>query len=66
MAFDWILAGAASFEISRLEERLRIYEAALIRIRDEEGKVCDDFGSCDHVACQSSYNASLIADAALR
>ena len=66
VTFDWILAGAASAEIARLQEQCERYEAALIQIRDNEGTVCDDFGHCDHAACRSSYRAWLIADRALR
>jgi hypothetical protein len=64
--FDWIMAGIASGEIDRIAQRCRIYEEALLRIRNEEGKVCDDFDRCDHASCRSSYNAWLIADQALR
>lgn len=41
-------------------------EAALQRIKDECGRVCTDFELCTHRACQSSYEAWAIADAALR
>jgi hypothetical protein len=40
--------------------------AALERIRSQCGKVCDDFELCRHRACQSSYEAWSIADAALK
>jgi hypothetical protein len=39
---------------------------ALTRIRDDEGRVCAEYEVCTHLACQSSYNAYAIADAALR
>jgi len=42
------------------------YRTALKRIRDEEGKVCDHYDSCIHVACSSSYKAYVIADMALK
>lgn len=45
------------------------YEAAvdaLEQIRTQEGNVCDQYEICEHVACQSSYGAWAIADAALR
>ena len=66
MDFDWIMAGIASGEIDRIAQRCRIYEDALLRIRNEEGKVCKDFDLCDHASCRSSYSAWLIADQALR
>ena len=43
-------------------ERLR---AALRRITDQ-GRVCSEFESCHHVACQSSYEAWSVADTALK
>jgi hypothetical protein len=48
--------------------RLPDYEAAvdaLEKIKSEEGKVCDQYEMCEHRACQSSYGAWAIADAAL-
>jgi len=48
-----------------LQERIAFLEAALQRIKDEEGKVCDNFELCDHRACQSSCSAWFIAEAAL-
>jgi hypothetical protein len=65
MSFDWIMAGIAAGDMARLEERCRMYEEALIRIRDNEGVVCNDFGSCDHAACRSSFDSWAIADQAL-
>ena len=53
-------------EFETLHRRASFYLAALERIRDECGRVCDDFESCRHRACQSSYQAWSIADAALR
>lgn len=44
-------------------ERLR---ATLQRIKDDCGRVCDTFELCTHRACQSSYEAWAIADAALQ
>ncbi len=41
------------------------YRTALKRIRDEEGKVCDDFATCIHPACNSSYRSYAHADVAL-
>lgn len=40
--------------------------AALRRIHDESGKVCDTFEVCTHRACAASYTAWAIADAALK
>lgn len=39
--------------------------AALRRIHDESGKVCDEYEVCTHRACAASYTAWAIADAAL-
>jgi hypothetical protein len=38
---------------------------ALKKIRDEEGRVCEEFEICKHTACRSSYAAWEIADRAL-
>lgn len=40
--------------------------AALARIRDECGKVCSEYETCSHIACQSSHVAWEIAAEALR
>ncbi|MFA5532713.1 MAG: hypothetical protein WDA13_03935 [Candidatus Shapirobacteria bacterium] len=39
---------------------------ALQKIRDEEGKVCNDYENCEHTACRSSYNSWAIADKTLK
>jgi hypothetical protein len=41
------------------------FQAALQEIRDTQGKVCTGYELCDHIACQSSYTAWVIADTAL-
>jgi hypothetical protein len=41
------------------------YSAALEKIRDEEGHVCENFLECNHASCDSSYAAWAYADAAL-
>jgi hypothetical protein len=46
----------------RLRRQLAGAVEALRRIKDEEGKVCDQFEVCDHRACNSSYAAWAIAD----
>ncbi len=43
-------------------ERLKAF---LMRIHESEGKVCQDYDICEHVACASSYGAWAYADAAL-
>lgn len=48
-----------------LQQRIAKLEAALKLIKDEEGKVCENFGSCTHRACNSSCAAWMIADEAL-
>ena len=40
--------------------------AALQRIKDHSGKVCAEFETCEHNACQASFTAWSIADAALK
>lgn len=39
--------------------------AALVEIRETEGRVCAEHDTCTHPACQSSYAAWAIADEAL-
>lgn len=41
------------------------YERALRHIRDDLGKVCNDYADCSHEACSDSYAAWAAADAAL-
>jgi hypothetical protein len=53
-------------EFETLHRRASFYLNALQRIHDECGHVCDDFETCIHRACQSSYEAWAIADAALK
>lgn len=38
---------------------------ALQMIKDKQGRVCEQFEICTHVACHSSYASWFIADAAL-
>jgi hypothetical protein len=40
--------------------------AALKEIKEQEGRVCEDFELCTHSSCRSSYSAWAIADSALR
>jgi hypothetical protein len=44
----------------------QIAVAALREIREKYGKVCEEYLTCKHVACESSYGAWAIADEALR
>ena len=60
------IAGQSILEQSELTEMVERLRAALQRIKDESGRVCDEFELCTHVACQSSYHAWSVADAALR
>ena len=39
---------------------------ALETIKRDEGKVCEQYETCTHLACSSSYSAWAIADATLR
>lgn len=50
---------------TELQERIEFLEAALRRIKEQEGKVCENFELCTHRACASSYAAWVIAEAAL-
>jgi hypothetical protein len=45
--------------------RIAALEEALQEIKTTQGKVCDNFELCTHVACRSSYASWAIADAAL-
>jgi hypothetical protein len=47
-------------------QKLDIATAALTQIKQEEGKVCDNFELCHHRACRSSYSSWYIADKALK
>jgi hypothetical protein len=40
--------------------------SALREIREKYGKVCEEYLTCKHPACESSYGAWAIADEALR
>ena len=39
---------------------------AIQRIHDDCGKVCNEFETCAHTACRSSFDAWAIADCALK
>lgn len=45
------------------EERLKEF---LLQIHMHQGKVCEEFETCQHVACKSNYATWELADAALR
>lgn len=51
--------------IAEHEEHQRLL-AALRKIRDTQGRVCDGYENCQHRACQSSYAAWQIAVLALK
>lgn len=53
-------------ELGRQLADNRDLRAALQRIHDKCGQVCNKFELCDHLACNASYTAWAIADAALR
>jgi hypothetical protein len=55
----------ANRRIGELEAHVSMLERALREIRTEQGKVCQEFETCDHIACRSSYTAWVIADTAL-
>ena len=55
--------------IERAEQAERerdVAQAALRIIRDAYGQVCEEFETCEHLACQASYSAWQVADAALK
>ena len=56
------LEALAPIELARMVLR---YRDALREIKTEQGRVCGEFEFCRHDACQSSYSAWAIADAAL-
>lgn len=53
-------------ELPLVRQQLAGAVSALRRIKDEEGKVCDQYQVCDHRECSSSYAAWVIADQYLR
>jgi hypothetical protein len=57
--------GSMAFHLHQQGVFIRELVSVLEDIRDGEGKVCDDFESCNHLACDSSYGAWAIADEAL-
>jgi septal ring factor EnvC (AmiA/AmiB activator) len=50
-------------ELGAEVERL---ESALEKIRDEHGKVCNEYEICTHISCASSHAAWVLADQALK
>ncbi len=44
----------------------KIYREALEDIVKTQGKVCEEFEICDHIACKSSCTSWFIADMALK
>jgi len=47
-------------------KKLAIALKALETIQANEGRLCEIYEICDHVACRSSYTSWALADAALR
>lgn len=52
-------------DVGRLEGEVEQLRAALELVH-EEGRVCPEYETCDHAACQSSYTSWAIADEALK
>lgn len=48
------------------KNKLRVAQAALRRIIDTYGGVCEEFEVCQHRACNDSYGAWAVADMAWR
>lgn len=65
----WLLVREVLDPTGTMKRRMAVerdlYWDALYKIRSREGRVCDNYEVCDHRACQSSYAAWAIADAAL-
>jgi hypothetical protein len=53
-------------KIAALQQEIDRLMAALTRIRDEEGHVCESFDLCHHPACLSSAKAWAIANMVLQ
>ena len=49
-----------------LQDKLAIAVKALEEIKNTQGKVCEEFEICKHIACQSSCGSWMIADKALK
>jgi hypothetical protein len=46
--------------------KISTLKAALEKIRDEHGKVCNEYEVCTHISCASSHAAWTIAEQALK
>ncbi len=53
-------------ESEAMDDAVALMLRALQTIKRDEGKVCDQYESCMHLACSSSYSAWAIADSTLR
>ena len=49
-----------------MKDKFEVAKDALLKISKTQGKVCEDYETCNHVSCRSSYNSWAIADKALR
>lgn len=63
--YEAIATELRSEDYDRLVAENDALRAALTQIRDSEGKVCEEYETCEHASCRSSYAAWAIADAAL-
>jgi hypothetical protein len=52
--------------IAELEAERDRQRAALLQIREQSGRVCENFELCTHESCRSSYAAWSLADEAIR
>jgi hypothetical protein len=52
--------------VKRYGDEYRNLQAALEKIRDEHGKVCNEYEVCTHISCASSHAAWTIAEQALK
>lgn len=53
-------------QVAHIRKQLHLARVALAEIRDNYGKVCEEFELCTHESCRSSCAAWMLADGALR
>lgn len=57
--------GELRTRLAEVEAENRKLRDALTEIRDQQGKVCDEYELCNHESCRSSYASWAIASRAL-
>ncbi len=53
-------------KIDKMDDMIYDLMCALVDIRGQCGKVCDEYEICTHIACSSSHRAWELADQALK